>query len=111
MSTEELAEGVGEVANRSGFLARISAATLTLLGIAGLTAPKAGAIWNGHGCGLCGAPSSCGPEENCTWCWIGTCHNHGGVMRKHRCCEGYRQHTCNGTCPAYCSFYFDLLPC
>jgi hypothetical protein len=111
MSVEKLAETVGEIADRKTLLKRMSAASLGLLGAAGIFPAKAMALCTTHGCDLCSCPTSCGPLLNCAWCWIGRCHNHNGTNLKHKCCEGYAGSRCDGACPAYCSYYFGSFAC
>jgi hypothetical protein len=111
MTVERLAETVGDVADRRGFLKRTGAATIALLGLAGLVPGKASALYTTHGCDLCQAPGSCGPELYCAWCWIGRCHYHNGTPHRQKCCEGYRQTTCSGSCPSYCSYIFGSYAC
>lgn len=110
MTVERLAVAVGEAADRNGFLARISAVTLGFLGYAGLV-PETAQAWTGHGCTLCNAPGTCGPEASCFWCWPGSCH--GSPSHWHYCCEGYRgTDGCrNGNCPAWCSYLNGTFSC
>jgi hypothetical protein len=111
MSVEKLAETVGGVADRKGVIKRMSAATLGLLGVAGMFPSKALALCTTHGCDLCTCPSGCSPELVCAWCWMGRCHNHNGVNRRHKCCEGYRGSRCDGACPVSCSYWFGSYAC
>lgn len=111
MSVQAVAKSFGGMVDRHRFLSRIGVATVGLLGLAGLAPSRAHAIWYGHGCNLCGAPSSCGPLLNCAWCWQGECHNDGGFYRFHTCCEGYAGSNCSNHCPAYCSYYFGSYIC
>ena len=112
MSLDELAKSVGGVVDRNRFLARLSVVTLGFAGVAGLAPSKAYALWSGHGCTLCGAPGSCGPQLDCAWCWVGNCHNDSGLWRRHNCCEGYHfGSSCSGGCPAMCSWYSGTIGC
>ncbi len=111
MSVERLAEAVGDVVHRKGFLGRLGAASVAALGVAGVFPKDAHAICTTHGCSLCSCPSSCGPLLNCAWCWIGNCHTHSGYPLKHYCCEGYASSNCALRCPAYCSYYTGNYAC
>lgn len=103
MSVEELAEKVGEMADRRKLLKRASGATLGLLGLAGFLPGRAMAYGEAHGCSLCNPPATdCGgPWVECGWCWQGSCH--GSPSHWHYCCECYRSPSCDGSCPATCS--------
>jgi hypothetical protein len=112
MSVETLAEALGDVAHRKGFLARVGAASVGLLGLAGVFPERAHAICYTHGCELCNCPTSCGPLLECAWCWLGNCHNHSGAWLKHYCCEGYGPSgDCSLRCPAYCSYWTGNYGC
>ncbi len=105
MSTEQLAETVGEVVERQRLLRRAGIAALGALGFAGLVPATARAGYGGaEGCNLCNPPSQgCGPNLYCSWCWLGSCVN-GKV---YNCCEGRQQGgDCHSpSCPSYCSWY------
>jgi hypothetical protein len=114
VSTEQLVEITGEVVERKNFLRRAAGASLgAFLGVMGF--PQAAHAIYTHGCGLCDSPGSCPPSMQCAWCWTGDCHNHGGVNRRHYCCEGYvvGGSGCNGQCHGnqVCSYYTGLFAC
>jgi len=102
MSVEKFAGIVGSVVERKKFLARAGGATAALLGLEGLMAPMAKALYDTHGCTLCNPPGACGPQLNCAWSWP-ACYNH----QTYYCFEGRQQGgNCNSpSCPSYCSWY------
>lgn len=101
MTLERLADQMGGVSNRRGFLRRLGAAGLASAAYLGATAPRAEALCTTHGCDLCRCPGSC--SYTCSWCWWGRCHNHNGNRRQHRCCEGYGP-VSPANCSGQCSF-------
>lgn len=96
---------------RSRLLGRL-AGTAFAATTAALVKPQvARALWSEHGCNLCNAPAAC-PSLTCSWCWLGDCHVHSGLLRQHYCCEGYvAGQGCGGGCPAACSWLSDFISC
>jgi hypothetical protein len=106
MTVESVAGAVADVADRSKLLKRIGAASLGLLGIAGIFPRNAMALCSYHGCDLCSCPGNCS-DLTCSWCWQGNCYN--GYW--HYCCEGYRSSDCSLRCPSFCSFLSGSYTC
>lgn len=108
MSVEEIAETVGEIADRRRILRRVTGAALGLTGLAGLF--PSGAMASNQGCNLCNSPGGCNTDLACAWCWQGNCYGSPGQW--HYCCEGYLQTTrCDGSCPSYCSYFSGTYSC
>jgi hypothetical protein len=122
MSTERIAELVGELTDRKTLLARAGAAGLgSMLFVFGARPKAAEAACFEHGCFLCDdCTAPCPPQyllDGCAWCWLGNCHTNPGGSSNHRtwCCEGYnaQAHSCVGDCGTgwLCSFFGDNVPC
>ena len=112
MSTERLAERLGETANRRRFLGKAGAGALTFAMVLLGQSQTAEAVVAYRCCSLCRSPSSTCSGASCSWCWH-CCYQSGGRILKYRCCEYYRRgYSCNGGCSGvFCSRAWVVARC
>jgi hypothetical protein len=102
MSLEELADKIGETADRRRFLMKLGIGTLGIAATA-LGFPQSSRAYAYQCCGLCQPPSGSCTNCSCgTWCWF--CCGNCLTGERWRCCECYRSPGCG--CDSACSWAY-----